>query len=73
LDFIDYRLSAALDISESEIFLFVAVIIQMGQDIYDSLKDGWSTAEQFFSPLYGKMERFERFLHILRFFLFMQL
>jgi hypothetical protein len=72
LDSLDDRLSAALDVTESEMFLFLA-IIQIGHDIHDSLKDCWSTAEQLFSPLYDKTVGRDRFHHILRFLHFMQL
>ncbi|PNF16268.1 hypothetical protein B7P43_G11642 [Cryptotermes secundus] len=36
-------------------FLFLGIIIQMGHDIRDRLKDYWSTAEQFTTPLYTNM------------------
>jgi hypothetical protein len=54
--------SPVLDVNESEMFLFLVIIIQMGHDIHDKLKDCWSTTELLFSPFYGKTP-----LHILIF------
>jgi hypothetical protein len=47
---------SALDVSESEIFLFRAVDIQMEHDMRDNMKYHWFTTECFFSPFYGKTE-----------------
>ncbi|PNF43126.1 hypothetical protein B7P43_G18025 [Cryptotermes secundus] len=55
------------DVTESEMFLFLGIIIQMGHDIRDRLTDYWSTAEQFATPFYSKTMKRDRFLHILRF------
>jgi hypothetical protein len=35
------------DVMVQEIYLFIAVILQMGHDQRDILKDYWSTAENF--------------------------
>ncbi|PNF14553.1 hypothetical protein B7P43_G14961 [Cryptotermes secundus] len=55
------------DVTESEKFLFLGIIIQMGHDNRGRLKDYWSTLEQFATPFYSKTMKRDRFLHILRF------
>lgn len=62
LDFLDDGPSPVLDVTESEMFLFPAVIIQMGHDTSGNLMDCWLTAEQFFSPK-EKTVGHDRFLH----------
>jgi len=47
--------------------LFLAIIVQMGQDQRVTLKDYWSTLEQYFMAFYGKTMKRDRFYHILRF------
>jgi hypothetical protein len=54
LNFLDNGPSPVPDVTESETFLFLALIIQVGHDIRDNLKDCWLTTERFFSPFYGK-------------------
>jgi hypothetical protein len=53
--------------TDSEMFLFLGIVIQMGHDIRDRIKDYWSTAEQFHTPFYSNMMQRDRFLHILHF------
>jgi hypothetical protein len=55
------------DVTNSEMFLFLGIIIQMGHDIRDRIKDYWSTAEQFHRPFYSNTMKRDRFLHILLF------
>ncbi|PNF14142.1 hypothetical protein B7P43_G17736 [Cryptotermes secundus] len=55
------------DVIDSEMFQFLEIIIQMGHDIRDRLKDYCSTAEQFATPFYSNTMKRDRFLHILRF------
>jgi hypothetical protein len=56
LDFLENGLSVS-GTTESEIFLFVAVISQMGQDVCDdSLKDCSVTTQQFFTILWRNNE-----------------
>jgi hypothetical protein len=52
------------DIMYSEMFLFLAVIVQTGHNTCDRLRDYQTRTEQFFSPFYGNTTR-DRFLHIL--------
>jgi hypothetical protein len=70
LDFLENGPSLVPDITESEMFLFLVVVIQMGHDIHDNLKDYWSTTEQFLSPFYGKIVRHDKFIYIHRFLCF---
>jgi hypothetical protein len=54
LDTLDHGPSPAPGIIECEIFLFLAIIVQMGHDIQNSLKDYWMVTEQFRTPFYSK-------------------
>jgi hypothetical protein len=47
--------------------LFLAIIIQMGHDTCDHLRDYLLTTVQFFSPFYDKTIRHDRYLHNFRF------
>jgi hypothetical protein len=71
LDVLDSGPSPVPDVTESEMFPFLEIIVQLGHDIPDKLKDCWSTTEQFFSPFYCKTVRHDRFVHILRFLHFL--
>jgi hypothetical protein len=52
------------DITESKMFLFLAVIVHTGHDIRDdNLKAYWSTTKQFFWTFYGETVRRDKFLH----------
>jgi hypothetical protein len=46
-EFLDDGHSSVSDVTEYEMFLCLAIIIKMGHDTHDSLKDYWSNAEQF--------------------------
>jgi hypothetical protein len=59
--------SPLTDVTESEMFLFLAIIIQMGHDIWDSLADHWSTIKQFLTPFYSTTMKYDRFFHIIQF------
>ena len=48
-------------------FLFQAIIKQMGHDICHRLRDYWTSAAQFFTPLYPNTMTQDHFLHILRY------
>ncbi|KAG8223670.1 hypothetical protein J437_LFUL001778 [Ladona fulva] len=54
------------DVTMTEMYLFLAIILQMGHDVRDSLRDYWSTLHQFNTPFYSSTIRHDRFLHILR-------
>jgi hypothetical protein len=55
------------DVTIPEKYLFISIVLQMGHDQRDRLKDHWSTLEQFFMAFYGNTMKRDRFLHILRF------
>jgi len=46
---------------------FVAVALQMGHKLKDTLHDYWSRLRQLHNPFYGETMTRDRFLHILRF------
>jgi hypothetical protein len=50
--------------------LLFAVVVQMGHNQIDVLKDYWSTLEQYFVAIYGKTMKRDKFSHILRFLYF---
>jgi hypothetical protein len=64
LDTLDEAPTLLPDMTEFEIFLSLAVIMQMVH-IRDSLTDYWSTMEQFYTPFYCNTIRWDRFLHSL--------
>lgn len=50
-----------------EMYRFIALIIQMGHDQRDAIKDYWRTEEQYYTPFYSNILSRDRFSHILRF------
>jgi hypothetical protein len=48
-------------------YTFFAILIQMGHDQRDTLKDYWSRDEQYYTAFYNNTMVRDRFLHILRF------
>jgi len=52
--------------TNSKMLLFQAVIVQMGHDICDRLRDYSTRAAQFFAPLYPNTMLQDHFLHISR-------
>jgi len=50
----------------SEMFLFLAVVLHMGHNIHNRLRDCWTRAKQFFTPFLPHYH----FLHILRYWHF---
>jgi hypothetical protein len=50
-----------------EMYLFFAIVIQMGHDYRDCLKDYWIRVEQYFAPFDSNTMVRDRFFHILRF------
>jgi hypothetical protein len=49
LDKLGHGPSPLSDMTEMEMFLFLALILQMGHDLRDRLTDYWSKMEQFYS------------------------
>jgi hypothetical protein len=66
LDTLDKH-SPVPDITESEMLLFLAQIIQTGYDVQDIWKDYWTVSGEFLMPFYSKTVSHDRFLHILRY------
>jgi len=55
------------DITMEEMYRIFAMIIQMGHDQHDCLKDYWSREEQYFTLFYSNTMVRDRFFHILRY------
>jgi hypothetical protein len=69
LDFLNDGPSPVPDVTEAGTFLFPVIIIHIGHDVCENLKDCWLTAEQF-SPFLWQNSESDRFFHILRFLTF---
>lgn len=57
----------APDVNFEEIYKFLALIIQMGHDQRDTIRDYWRKDQQYYTPFYHDIMPRDRFLHILRF------
>jgi len=55
------------DITLSDMMTFIALALQMGHNLRDTLHDYWSRLRQLHTPFYGETMTQDRFLHILRF------
>jgi len=55
------------DITLSDMMTFIALALQMGHNLRDTLHDYWSRLRQLHTPFYGEIMSRDRFLHILRF------
>ena len=55
IDRLDDGLSPDPDVTEAEMFVFLALTIQMGHGIRDKLTDYWSTLDQVYTSFYGTM------------------
>jgi hypothetical protein len=64
LDTLDDRPSPLPYVTERNISI-VAVIVQMGHDIRDSLVDCWLMIEQFLTPVYGTAMKCDRFFDVI--------
>jgi hypothetical protein len=67
LDTLDQVPSPVPDITEAEMFVFLAVTIQMGHCLRERLSDYWSTMDNFYTPFYSSAMKRNRYWHILRF------
>jgi hypothetical protein len=54
------------DTALPDMMSFVALVLQMGHDLEDTLHDYWTTLGQLHNPFYGEPMTRDRFLHILR-------
>jgi len=52
---------------DPEMFVFLALTVQMGHGVRDKLTDYWSTLDQLYTPFYGTIMKRDRYLHILRY------
>ena len=55
------------DITLPDMMIFVALALQMGHELKDTLHDYWMKLRQLRNPFYGETMTRDRFLHILRF------
>ena len=67
LDRIDEGHSPQPDVTEAEMLVFLAVIINMGHCRRDELTKYWSRAYNYHTTFYGNCMKRDRFLHILRY------
>jgi hypothetical protein len=56
------------DITLQDMMTFIALSLQMGHDLKDTLHDYWSRLRQLHILFYSETMSCDRFLHILRFF-----
>jgi len=70
LDISDDRLSPQCEVTEVEMFAFLALTLQMGHTVQGRLQDNWMKMEQLCCPFYGQMMVRARYYHILRFLYF---
>ena len=50
----DNRLSPQHEVTEAEMFAFLALMLQMGHTVQGRLEDYWTKTEQFCCPFYGQ-------------------
>jgi len=55
------------DVTEAKMFVFLALTIQMGHGVRDKLTDYWATVDQLYTPFYGTIMKWDRYLHFLRY------
>jgi hypothetical protein len=67
IDILDDRPSPLPDITEAEMFVFIALTIQMGHCLQDKLTDYWARSDQLQTPFYSNMMKKDTHFHILQF------
>jgi len=55
------------EVTETEMFAFLALTLQMGHTVQGRLEDYWTKMEQLRTPFYGQTMAHARYYHILRF------
>jgi len=70
VDRLDDEPSPERDVTEVEMFVFLALTIQMGHGIRDKLTDYWATVDQMYTPFYGTMMKRNQYFHILHYLRF---
>jgi hypothetical protein len=63
----DDRPSPQREVTEAEMFAFLALTLQMGHTIQHRLRNYWTKVEQLHFPFYGQTMARARYFHILRF------
>ena len=71
LDNFEDGLSPQHEVTEEEVFAFLALTLQMGHTVQGRLEDYWTKIEQLRCPFYGETMARARYYHILRFLHFM--
>ena len=71
IDRLDGGPSPEPDVTEADMFVFLALTIEMGQGVRDKLTDYRATVDQLYTPFYGTMMKRDRYLHILRYLHFL--
>ena len=66
-DKLDEGPSPLPDVTDAEMFSFLAIIILMGHNLHDRLRDYWATSDHFYTPFYSSVMKRDRYFHILRF------
>ena len=66
IDRLDDGPSPEPDVNEADMFVFLALTIQMGHGVRDKLTDYRATVDQLYIPFYGTMMKRDRYLHTLR-------
>jgi len=66
-----YGPSSEREVTEAEMFAFLALTLQMGHTIQGRLEDYWTKMEQLHTPFCGQTISRARYCHILRFLHFM--
>ena len=59
------------EVTEAEMFAFLALTLQMGHTVQGILEDYWTKMEKLRTPFYGQTMAHARYYHILRFLHFM--
>jgi len=59
IDGLDGGPSSEPDVTEAEMFVFLALTIQKGHGVRDKLTDYWSTLDQVYTPFYGTMMKWD--------------
>jgi len=59
--------SLQCEVTEAEMFSFLALTLQMGHTVQDRLEDYRTKMEQLGTPFYGQTMALARYCHILRF------
>ena len=67
LDSTDEQYHPQRDVTEAEMFVFLALTLQMGHTIQGRLEDYWTKSDQLCCPFYRQTMAHSRYYHILRF------